>query len=50
MKLIPDVLISGGNGQGGGSNLENMMGLMLIEKMSGKQFEIVQKKVEETTA
>lgn len=49
MKLIPDVLITGGgNGaQGGNSNLENMMGLMLIEKMSGKRFEIVEKKEEE---
>ena len=40
MKLIPDVLITGGgNGQGGG-NLENMMGMMLIEKMTGKHFEL----------
>jgi len=35
MKLIPDMLITGG-GQGGSSNLENMMGIMLLEKMSGK--------------
>lgn len=46
LKLIPDTLISGG-GQGG-SNLENMMGLMLIEKMSGKKFEL--KKEDEQSA
>lgn len=39
MKLIPDVLITGGS-NGGGSNLENMMGLMLVEKMSGKKFDV----------
>jgi uncharacterized membrane protein YqiK len=43
MKLIPDMLISGGGGQGG-SNLENMMGIMLLEKMSGKKFDIDAKK------
>jgi uncharacterized membrane protein YqiK len=43
MKLIPDMLISGGGGQGG-SNLENMMGIMLLEKMSGKKFDIDTKK------
>ncbi len=42
LKLIPDVLISGGGGQGG-SNLENMMGMMLLEKMSGKKFEVAEK-------
>ena len=42
LRLIPDVLIAGGNGQSGG-NLENMMGLMLIEKMSGKKFELKEK-------
>lgn len=41
MKLIPDMLITGG-GQGG-SNLENMMGIMLMEKMSGKKFDIEKK-------
>jgi uncharacterized membrane protein YqiK len=35
IKLIPDVLISGG-GQGGGSNLENLLGLSLIDKLTGK--------------
>jgi uncharacterized membrane protein YqiK len=35
IKLIPDVLIAGG-GQGGGSNLENLLGLSLIEKLTGK--------------
>ncbi len=35
IKLIPDVLISGG-GQGGGSNLESLLGLALIEKLTGK--------------
>jgi uncharacterized membrane protein YqiK len=35
MKLIPETLISGG-GQGGG-NLENMMGIMLLEKLTGKK-------------
>ncbi len=39
MKLIPDMLISGGGGQGS-SNLENMMGLLLLEKMSGKKIEV----------
>ncbi|MCD6013370.1 MAG: hypothetical protein K0Q79_3232 [Flavipsychrobacter sp.] len=39
MKLIPDMLITGGGGQGS-SNLENMMGIMLMEKMSGKKFDI----------
>jgi len=43
MKLIPDVLITGGS-QGGGSNLENMMGLMLVEKMSGKKFDVPEAK------
>ena len=41
MKLIPDMLITGG-GQGG-SNLENMMGIMLMEKLSGKKFDIEKK-------
>lgn len=41
LKLIPDVLISGGNnGQGGGGNLENMLGLVLVEKLTGKTFTI----------
>jgi uncharacterized membrane protein YqiK len=35
IKLIPDVLIAGG-GQNGGSNLENLLGLSLIEKLTGK--------------
>jgi uncharacterized membrane protein YqiK len=37
MKLIPDTLIAGG-GNGGG-NLENMMGMMLLEKLTGKKTE-----------
>jgi hypothetical protein len=36
IKLIPDVLISGGQ-QGGSSNIENLLGLALIEKLSGKE-------------
>jgi uncharacterized membrane protein YqiK len=36
IKLIPDVLISGGSA-GGGSNIENMLGLALIEKLTGKE-------------
>lgn len=47
MKLIPDVLITGGGGQGSG-NLENMLGLMLIEKMSGKKFEVKEVATPET--
>jgi uncharacterized membrane protein YqiK len=48
LKLIPDVLISGGGAQGGaGGNLENMLGLMMIEKLTGKKFEIREKKEEE---
>lgn len=49
MKLIPDVLISGGGGgsQGGANNLENMLGLMLVEKISGKRFELKEKDVVE---
>jgi uncharacterized membrane protein YqiK len=35
MKLIPDVLISGGGNQNG-SSLENLMGLYLVEKLGGK--------------
>jgi uncharacterized membrane protein YqiK len=35
IKLIPDVLIAGG-GQNGGSNLESLLGLALIEKLTGK--------------
>ncbi len=35
IKLIPDVLITGG-GSGGGSNIENLLGLALIEKLTGK--------------
>ncbi len=42
MKLIPDMLITGGGGQGS-SNLENMMGIMLMEKMSGKKFDVTDK-------
>ena len=34
IKVIPDVLITG-NGQGG-SSLENLLGLNLIEKITGK--------------
>lgn len=40
MKLIPDMLITGSGGGNGGSNLENMMGMMLLEKMSGRKFDI----------
>ena len=43
MKLIPDVLITGGGGDKGSNNLENMLGLMLVEKMTGKKFEIKEK-------
>jgi uncharacterized membrane protein YqiK len=35
IKLIPDVLISNG-GANGGSNIENLLGLALIDKLSGK--------------
>jgi uncharacterized membrane protein YqiK len=45
LKLIPDVLITGG-GQGGSGTLENMLGLMLVEKLSGKKFEIQEKSTE----
>ena len=49
IKLIPDVLITGGGGaQGGTNNLENMLGLMLIEKLTGKKFEIKEKTEEES--
>ncbi len=37
MKLIPETLISGG-GNGSG-NLENMMGILLLEKLTGKKVE-----------
>jgi|JI6StandDraft_1071083.scaffolds.fasta_scaffold17419_2 uncharacterized membrane protein YqiK len=37
MKLIPETLISGGGA--GGGNLENMMGIMLLEKLTGKKEE-----------
>ena len=36
MKLIPETLIAGGGGSGSG-NLENMMGIMLLEKLAGKK-------------
>jgi uncharacterized membrane protein YqiK len=37
IKLIPDVLISGGgNGNGSGGNLENLLGIALIDKLTGK--------------
>lgn len=36
MKLIPETLISGG-GSGSG-NLENMMGVLLLEKLTGKKY------------
>lgn len=36
MKLIPETLISGG-GNGSG-NLENMMGVLLLEKLTGKKY------------
>lgn len=39
MKLIPETLISGGGA--GGGNLENMMGIMLLEKLTGRKDEIV---------
>lgn len=49
IKLIPDVLITGGGGaQGGTNNLENMLGLMMIEKLTGKKFEIKEKTEEES--
>ena len=35
MKLIPETLISGGGA--GGGNLENMMGIMLLEKLTGRK-------------
>jgi len=44
MKLIPDVLITGGFGQGNTNNLENMPGLILFEKMTGKKFEVKETK------
>lgn len=37
MKLIPETLISGGGGNGSG-NLENMMGVLLLEKLTGKKY------------
>ena len=37
MKLIPETLISGG-GNGSG-NLENMMGVLLLEKLTGKKYQ-----------
>ncbi len=40
MKLIPEMLITGNGGGQGSSNLENMMGIMLLEKMSGKKIDI----------
>ncbi len=37
IKLIPDVLITGGgSGSGGSSNLESLLGLSLIDKLTGK--------------
>ncbi|MCE2962851.1 MAG: SPFH domain-containing protein [Chitinophagales bacterium] len=36
MKLIPETLISGGGA--GGGNLENMMGVLLLEKLTGKNY------------
>ena len=36
LKLIPDNLIMGGGGNGGGSNLENFIGINLLEKLTGK--------------
>ncbi len=36
IKLIPDVLITGGGGNGGSSNLESLLGLSLIDKLTGK--------------
>jgi hypothetical protein len=43
------VLITGGGGaQGGTNNLENMLGLMMIEKLTGKKFEIKEKTEEES--
>jgi uncharacterized membrane protein YqiK len=36
IKLIPDVLIAGGGGAGGSSNIENLLGIALIEKLTGK--------------
>ena len=36
IKLIPDVLISGGGAAGGSSNLESLLGLALIDKLTGK--------------
>jgi uncharacterized membrane protein YqiK len=41
MKLIPDTLIAGG-GSGSG-NLENMMGVLLLEKLTGKKMSIEEK-------
>jgi uncharacterized membrane protein YqiK len=47
LKLIPDVLITGsGNGQGGGGNLENMLGLVLVEKLTGKTFTLAKPEAE----
>lgn len=37
IKLIPDVYIGGAGAQGGGSNLENLLGLALVEKLTGKE-------------
>jgi uncharacterized membrane protein YqiK len=37
MKLIPETLIAGGGGSGSG-NLENMMGVLLLEKLTGKKY------------
>lgn len=36
IKLIPDILVSSG-GAGGGNNLESLLGLALIEKLTGKE-------------
>lgn len=36
IRLIPDVLISGGGNSNGSANLESLLGLALIDKLTGK--------------
>ncbi|MEI6378810.1 MAG: SPFH domain-containing protein [Candidatus Falkowbacteria bacterium] len=48
LKFIPENLIIGGGSGAGSSSMENMMGIALMEKLSGRAFSATEKAVEKT--
>jgi len=49
LKLIPDNIIVGGSGEGGGSLIENFLGISMIEKLTNKPFGELKKLAEKAS-